>query len=355
MWSRKQAYGGIQSHLCALKDAIAEIGGNAYTWVLPSRSIVHAPQPHDEARLSEESLEAELDQLIDELNIEVLHAHNLHIECAPLVPAKVARVARHHRIPLVVTMHDLGPFRSGAFHPVRVIEQMPNACFVVTSPHNRRLFLEAFRFPPAAVVPPGIDFTKFNPSTTMPERNTITCPGRLTRGKGLLRAIQVLRLASETLGPIQLFISEPNRSCVGENPMFLQAIRNAQNQCPALSISFFSGSEHISSLYLGSLITLALPTIPEGFGLVPLESLASGRPVIATPTGGMWWLKDSKAAKVFKTFEPREVAEAVISMLRKWPAWHAAALKEIPILREKYDIRAIRDAYLRIYEEAKVR
>jgi glycosyltransferase involved in cell wall biosynthesis len=47
---------------------------------------------------------------------------------------------------------------------------------------------------------------------------------------------------------------------------------------------------HVNEIYGRSVLTLVKPQSIEGFGLVPLESLASGRPVVAVPTGEMDWV-----------------------------------------------------------------
>lgn len=348
-WSRMRAYGGIQSTLRGLVAEAKRRGCHSHLCALPSRFPQHQPKPDDQHVLSEGNFETELDDLVDGLKIEVLHAHNLHIGYTPAVQAKVANVARRHAIPLLITVHDL---RGAKFDPStagQVVADMPDATYVVTSRYNDAIFKEDFGFCPAAVIPPGTDFSRFA-NTKEPAIDTICFPARLDRRKGVLRAIEVSGVASGQLGSLHLLLSDPNCSCVGEDPFLQGDIERLMNTYPALSHRFLGGDSVIPDIYVSSAVTLALPHSIEGFGLVPLESLAAARPVIAAPTGGMWWLENVEGTSVFADYNGVRIAKTLVNVIREWPLWHEAALRARCRLAEEHDVRRVCGAYLELYE-----
>jgi glycosyltransferase involved in cell wall biosynthesis len=96
---------------------------------------------------------------------------------------------------------------------------------------------------------------------------------------------------------------------------------------------------------------VAMPSLwPEPFGLVGIEALAAGRPVVASSTGGVGdWLKDGVSGVCVKPGDPRALAQALNELLADPARQQAlgAAGKQMVASRfsSQHHVRALLDAY----------
>jgi len=343
-----QAYGGIQTHVSSLKAALHAIGCDALSRVLPSDSIYHAPQPGDEPRLPNEGLEAALCELIGSQQIDVLHAHNVHIEYTSGLQAKLTAAAQKCGVPLVITVHDISPghFDGNAAH---VRTGLPGAHFVVTSAYNYTRFTELFGVEPIAQIPPALNFSAFD-GDTQPEPRTIAYPGRLTEDKGALDAVHLLGRLSQRIGPLRVLLSDRTRKCVGESTQFFSELDAAFQDYEHLEGEYLDGVEAASDIYRRAAITLAMPRLIEGFGLVPLESIASLRPVVAIPSGGMHWLNGVPGTLTAKSGRTEEIADGIATVIADWPEWHAKVRGSRELLKTRFDAKLTAREHLSLYD-----
>lgn len=97
--------------------------------------------------------------------------------------------------------------------------------------------------------------------------------------------------------------------------------------------------------------TFILPSYIEGLGLVALEAMACGAPVIAANVGGLhYMLKDGAGQLV----EPKSVEELVIAMQRAVNGDFTPNEAEVQRLLELHDAERIIDKLIAIYEAHKV-
>jgi glycosyltransferase involved in cell wall biosynthesis len=171
-----------------------------------------------------------------------------------------------------------------------------------------------------------------------PDCRTIAFPGRLTRYKGGLWAIRVIGELAEDIGSLRLLFSERNRAAQGESKEYLSEMEEAASRYSNLSIEFISGPDAIPRIYQRSGLTLALSGY-EGFGMIPLESLACQCPVVALQSGGMAWLRDLPGARCIH--HPLEAYEAVKEIMNGWDVWRAEACRARELLQQTYDIRVV--------------
>jgi glycosyltransferase involved in cell wall biosynthesis len=111
-------------------------------------------------------------------------------------------------------------------------------------------------------------------------RDYLLFVGRVTHEKGIDRAIRAAALAGERL-VIAAKVQAP-----AELETFESIVRPALRQGAVEYVGEVSGAVR-DQLFAGAKATLMLGRWPEPFGLVAIESLATGTPVIATPHGAL--------------------------------------------------------------------
>jgi glycosyltransferase involved in cell wall biosynthesis len=152
---------------------------------------------------------------------------------------------------------------------------------------------EGHRLPRTSLAHPGVDPRRFPLHPPQPWGWRLACIGRVEEGKGVEVAARALdHLPSEATltvdGPGGLNVDGPRvrRTC--------------------------TPTDAIASAYAAADAILFPVTWPEPWGLVPLEAMSVGRPVVATATGGSAeYLVHEKNCLVVPTEDPAALAAAV--------------------------------------------
>ncbi|MEZ0259704.1 MAG: glycosyltransferase family 4 protein [Alphaproteobacteria bacterium] len=146
------------------------------------------------------------------------------------------------------------------------------------------------------VIHRGVALEKFHPNSVTPERlirlaqemripdgaSVILMPARLSRIKGhmfLLDAIE--KLQRRDVFCLFLGSDKGNESYRKE----LESYIAAKELGPQVRI--VPGCDDMPAAYMIATVVVAPSLVPEGFGRVPIEAQAMGRPIIATDHGGM--------------------------------------------------------------------
>jgi glycosyltransferase involved in cell wall biosynthesis len=140
------------------------------------------------------------------------------------------------------------------------------------------------------VVPCGVDLQQFSPAGPRlkpwrPGTRRLLSLGRLVERKGVDTAIAALALLPDA----ELVVAGgPSREALDDDPDVARLRRTAVRERVADRVHFTGrvGQDEAAALMRAADLVLAVPWY-EPFGIVPLEAMACGTPVVATAVGGM--------------------------------------------------------------------
>jgi glycosyltransferase involved in cell wall biosynthesis len=266
--------------------------------VMPYRSRRYSDLSVNDARAYAEAFRRRADELLESFAPDLIHVHHLWLQTA---------LAGHVDVPVVVTVHGTGlqqahlasqhlELFAGALDDV--------ALFMAVSEQVAEDTRRSYGVPPerVVVVANGFDARLFSPpaeegagrspaaqqstAATMPgdaaddHRPLIAAAGKYVEWKGFEHLIRALgrdelcdaRLAILGTGPAErraALLAEADRAGLGER----------------LSLPGHLPAEEVAATFRSADV-FALPSLHEPFGLVLLEALACGCPVVASATAG---------------------------------------------------------------------
>ena len=203
---------------------------------------------------------------------------------------------------------------------------------VVLSEYTREKLQRTYGQAPSkvSVIPGGVDLERFRPSTEkakirtrlgLPEDKFILFTVRnLVPRMGLENLISAFEILQSGRGDLLLVIG-------GEGPLE-RALREKARTCGIEDFVRFAGyipDEELPSYYQMADLFI-LPTAElEGFGLVTVEALASGLPVLGTPVGGTREvLNELGSDYLFDDSSSQSIATGILNALDGWATNQAA-------------------------------
>jgi glycogen(starch) synthase len=226
---------------------------------------------------------------------DLVHSHDW------LVAAAARKLARHWKLPWLVTVHATEYGRHQGWvdkHPqshIHGVERrmVRGADRVITcSAYMREHVADAFGLPAGGVtvIPNGIDPTDLQPVADLPRlRARFAAPGeklvllvgRLVYEKGFHLALEAMPGLIERLGGVRFLVAG-----TGTAEAELKAQARKLGLMEHGTFIGWTGDDVLHSLYRIADLCV-VPSIYEPFGLVALEAMASGCPTIVADTGGL--------------------------------------------------------------------
>lgn len=237
-----------------------------------------------------------------ENSIDIVHAHHGR----DYWTATLAKFF-HPKLQVVMTRHIRAPLKNSVLH--RWLYRKVDKVIAVSQTVKKAITI----FPPEkiTVVYNGIDIDKFSAAK----------PGRLREELGISAETKIVGMVGRV---------NPSKG----HETFLRSIPEIQAKCPDTVFVVVGGGEYISELksmngdvhFLGprsnipeimkDLDVFVLASWNEPFGLVTVEAMAAGAPVVATNTGGTAEIiTNGETGLLVPPKDPAKLAQAVIRIL----------------------------------------
>jgi len=229
----------------------------------------------------------------DEDRPDIVHGHFWMSGLACLM------ATRDTSVPVVQTFHALGVVKrrhQGAADtspgPRLRLEQgvarSVNRVIATASDEVFELVRMGVRRAGVSVVPCGVDSDHFQPdgpSLARTDNHRLVVVGRLVQRKGVDDVIRALALVPKT----ELLIAGgPDRDDLDTDPEAQRLTRLAERMRVSDRVTLLGrvGRSDLPALFRSADIVVCMPWY-EPFGMVPLEAMACGRPVVASAVGGI--------------------------------------------------------------------
>lgn len=208
----------------------------------------------------------------------------------PQVGAGHGRLVVHFHGPWAAesTAAGAGALNARAKYLVERLRYTGAQRFVVLSEHFRNVLIEDYRVPAdrISVIPPGVDLDRFTVSahdgSAHGVRRTVLCVRRLEHRMGIHRLIESWHAVAAAHPDARLVIVG-----TGSAERELRAQVSAAGLDHTIEFTGRVDDDELTRLYSLAEFTVVPSVALEGFGLIALESLASGRPAVVTECGGL--------------------------------------------------------------------
>ena len=238
----------------------------------------------------------------------------------------IASIIAEFDIPYVITLHgtECQAFKNYKDYQEAVLRGIHGAEVIVALTEDERAqAIDAYGLDPRriTVIKRGTDTGMFKPldidkknllrgySIEDVDRPIVFFGGRLTAQKG----VDTLLRAAEIYSQID---KKPITLIAGDGDL-RQQLEELTRQLELDSVYFLGAQNHEQMVKLFNVADVAaMPSIFRAFGLVALEALACGTPVIAGDTGGFTQIVNNEVGCLLKPGDYETLAEKVIDFIR---------------------------------------
>jgi len=286
--------------------------------------------------------------IVADEGFDVLHFHE------PLMPALPITMLRMSNTANVGTFHAFARSNVGYFYGRPLLQpylEHLHRAIAVSEP--ARAFVQRY-FPafPMRVIPNGVDVSVYRPGLApirhlRDESLNVLFVGRLEKRKGLGDLLRAYRAMSMRIPQTRLII-------VGDGPLRGRVESYvARHRLPNVVVAGYVPDSVKPRYYNSADIFCAPATGAESFGIVLLEALASGLPVVATEVPGYMSVLESGRDSV--TVQPknwRELAASLVILARD--AELRRRLSDYAIQKaRRYSWELVASEVIEVYQEAR--
>ncbi|MAF50502.1 MAG: hypothetical protein CMH64_00250 [Nanoarchaeota archaeon] len=297
-------------------------------------------------------------KMIKKKDIKLVHAHWI------LPQGLIATIMKKlYGIPFLVTVHggDIFPFRKKPLFRKLIKYVLKNCDYcTVNSSATKEAILEICNVKRIEVIPMGVDLKSFSSSKKDDalkkemgiEKDFLLTVGRLASYKGIKYLITALVKIKEDFPKIKLII-------VGDGPEkeYLEKLTRQLNLEENIIFTGKIPNENLPRYYASADIFIGPSIIAEdgwteGMGIVFLESISSGTPVIGSDVGGISdIIKDNETGLLVEQKNSEQIANAVGKILKDKKIGEKMVKKGKKYVEENYSWDVVAERFEKIYGE----
>jgi glycosyltransferase involved in cell wall biosynthesis len=278
-----------------------------------------------------------------------------------------AKACRMRNVPYVFTAHDLVSNQGSCMNYLKnfydrtdgaITLNLANRVIALTNENKKQYKILGLDDDKIRVVPNGVDFEKFynkrrshKSSDKLPaKKQLVLFVGRLVRYKGAQYIVMAI---------LDIIGTYPNTEFVfiGEDQGYKEELIQLAKSFGVLDRCIFRGKVKDSELlyYYSIADVFLLPSIGEGFGLVALEAMASGVPVILANVGGLKHILSEIGGYPLDMTKdiPKQISNYIKEIFSN-PNPEIEIEKEQKILKSSYSWERVAEMLEDIYLEASV-
>lgn len=274
---------------------------------------------------------------------------------------------RNKKIPLVVRLHghisifkyynNNGSIRKNLHNRLKFYQerlQAINADGLSACSKNYASFIEKnwkINHKRIKIMPPAIDAEFFTAASfTEEKRPKILYVGRLEENKGVGILSDALRVITKDFKDIEVLFIGLDKKHEKYNCTWREYLKENLPDCKITFIDPIP-SEKLIKYYQESTICV-FPSLFEGFGIVALEAMACGRPVIATETGGFpEIISNGVNSLLVPPGDSNVLATKISELLNNKQLREYLGTNARKTIDERFNIKKVADKTLEFYKE----
>jgi len=272
---------------------------------------------------------------------DVVIAHNVGVTAASWLALR----SLNHRAPLVTVFH--GVAEADYRHSARLLSRAPDAVITVSGAIRSRLEAVGLRARRVEVIPNAVTPPSLPPQATAREELGLPqdvpvalCLARLAEQK---RHDVLLRAWALVPEPAVLLIA-------GDGPTRDQVARLRDELGLAKRVQLLGARSDVPRLLAAATVT-TLASDWEGLPVAVLESMAAGRPVVATAVDGLAEALRDGGGLLVPRRDPRALAEALTTLLDDPRAAGEAGARALGVISDNYDPGTMMRRYDRLLRD----
>lgn len=341
--------------------------------------VVHVPAG-PEIPLAKEELQDYIEDFVQEimhfteqkgLSYNLIHSHYWLSGLAAI------ELSKKWEIPVVHMFHTLGMMKQrvspepgkddGDFRlkgEKDVLRQVNRVIAATPAEYSQLQWLYRTDMNRVVIIPPGVDISRFYPIPADEAKEFIGVPpcnrmllfvGRIEPLKGLdnlIEVIAIMRKDKEFINlPFCLLVigGDPSVSDSAE----MDRLQELRQKCKVEDLVTFLGKRCQDTLpyYYSAARVVVVPSHYESFGMVALEAMACGTPVVASHVGGLAFLiKDGETGFTVPVNDPKLMVERLSALIRDDHLHHMMSQQAAKFAKE-YQWDLIAKQVLDLYQQ----